>query len=125
MIAIFILRQRFHKLDTRGPTSAAAVNIGFKSANAALAPLGVGAAVGVVLGWQRGLWLGPIIVFLTLLTTFGLHAIRSRRAQESAPASEPVATPELNAATGAPADSETINEEVHIVSPPTEPMEPS
>jgi leader peptidase (prepilin peptidase)/N-methyltransferase len=82
-------------------------------------------AIGIVFGWQRVLWIGPLAALVSGWATAGLREIPRAAIQAKPLATEPLAMPEIAARTGAVADPETISEEVHIVSPPTEPTEPS
>ena len=82
-------------------------------------------AMGVVLGWQRAIWVGPLAVLATGGAVAGLRAFARYQAATPKSALETEITPETDAPATLPSDPEAISEEVHIVSPPTEPMEPS
>jgi leader peptidase (prepilin peptidase)/N-methyltransferase len=83
------------------------------------------AAIGLVVGWQRVLWMGPVTMFLSAWVVGGLRASSRARSKGEHLPPMPTDAPEASATTGLLADQEAISEEVHIVSPPIEPTEPS
>lgn len=84
----------------------------------------LGGAIGLVFGWQRALWLSPLVLVLSALSVAALRIIKPAHAKTGESTGEPTAAPEFAAARTLP-DAEAISEEVHIVCPPTEPTEPS
>jgi leader peptidase (prepilin peptidase) / N-methyltransferase len=96
-----------------------------KSASS-LAPIALTASLGIVLGWQRVLWLAPLVLLAAEWIVQGLRAMAPR--YEAVPADAPQEAPSaaLPPEATPPPTPETIQEEVHIASAPTtEPTETS
>lgn len=104
------------------------IRCGFSDGMLRCAPVWMGAAVGLVVGFQRAVWIVPATIFIGGFAAAGLCRIAMSRAVEVPPADESFNTPdvtsEITAETGATPEPEAIEEEIHIVSPPTEPVEP-
>jgi leader peptidase (prepilin peptidase)/N-methyltransferase len=98
---------------------------GFAESMWRLRPVWMGAAVGVALGWQRALWMAPVTVFASGAAAAGVCAFSRAGSGAEPAAAVPTSPPEITAETGATPDPDSISDEVHIVSPPTEPTEPS
>jgi hypothetical protein len=97
----------------------------------ALGPVAVACSIGVVMGWQQFLWLWPLIIVLNVAIAAALRTIALLQPDRSAaPASQTcdaLAPPARSLETPGTevTNPETISEEVHIVSPPSEPSDPS
>jgi hypothetical protein len=98
---------------------------GFLSSMLRVAPIWVGVAVGLVSGWQRALWLAPIVVVSGGFLAACLCNAAQAPGVKVPLADEPATTSEIAADSGATPAPEAIQEEIHIISPPTEPIEPS
>lgn len=92
--------------------------------SAATVPLS--ATLGLILGWQRTIWLAPLTLLVVEGLALSLHAL-----SHSTPLSPSTPTPPSTAGydplplLATPPPPETIQEEIHIVPAPSEPTEPS
>lgn len=115
--------------DNEGRADCPCLRCGLVCAMLRMSPGWMGAAVGLVAGWQRAIWLAPIVILISGFAAAGLCRWAIALSTKERPAGEPLETPditaEITAQTGATPEPEVIEEEIHIVSPPTEPIEPS
>jgi leader peptidase (prepilin peptidase) / N-methyltransferase len=97
----------------------------FRKPRSSIALFALSASLGIVLGWQRVLWVAPVVLFTAEWVARGLRIMAERRAEaaaNAAPAEPPV---ELPLEATPPPTPESIQEEIHIAAAPTEPTETS
>jgi leader peptidase (prepilin peptidase)/N-methyltransferase len=83
-------------------------------------------SIGIVMGWQRTLWMAPLALAACYLVAALLRTVATTSAlPAAAPASDDASALETSAGVAHTITPQAIEDEVHIVTPPSEPSEPS